>query len=44
MWDSVQAVCSYLRGIMTSTALFEGIGVGKGASRRASSVCCLALR
>jgi hypothetical protein len=27
-WDSVQAVCSYLRGILASKAMFEGVGVG----------------
>lgn len=29
-WDTVQALCSYLRGILTTKAILEGSGVGSG--------------
>ncbi len=29
-WDTVQALCSYLRGILTTKAILEGVGVGSG--------------
>lgn len=28
-WDSAQAVCSYVRGVLTSQAILVGIGVGR---------------
>lgn len=28
-WDTVQASCSYLRGILATQAIFEGVGVGR---------------
>jgi hypothetical protein len=31
-WDTVQALCSYLRGILTTKAILEGSGVGSGSS------------
>ena len=31
-WDSLQAMCSYLRGILATKALLEGVGVGNGRS------------
>jgi 2-keto-3-deoxy-6-phosphogluconate aldolase len=30
-WDSVQALCSYVRGMLTSQALLTGVGVGRAA-------------
>lgn len=29
-WDTVQALCSYLRGVLTTKAILEGSGVGSG--------------
>lgn len=31
-WDTVQALCSYLRGVLTTKALLEGSGVGSRES------------
>eukprot|EP00753_Platysulcus_tardus_P008664 PLAT16156.1.p1 GENE.PLAT16156.1~~PLAT16156.1.p1 ORF type:complete len:458 (-),score=148.25 PLAT16156.1:74-1423(-) len=28
-WDTLQALCSYLRGILTTQAILEGVGVGQ---------------
>ena len=28
-WDSIQALCSYVRGMICSQAILQGIGVGK---------------
>lgn len=30
VWDTVQALCSYLRGILTTKSILEGTGVGSG--------------
>ena len=38
-WDSVQALCSYVRGMLTSQALLAGVGVGRVV--RAQSCCIL---
>lgn len=29
VWDSTQAMCSYVRGMLTSQAILVGIGVGR---------------
>lgn len=29
VWDSTQAICSYVRGMLTSQAILVGIGVGR---------------
>ena len=29
LWDSIQAICSYIRGILTSQAMLTGVGVGQ---------------
>lgn len=29
VWDSAQATCSYIRGMLTSQAILVGIGVGR---------------
>ena len=29
VWDTVQAICSYVRGMLSTKALLEGIGVGE---------------
>ena len=31
LWDSIQAVCSYVRGILSSQAMLTGVGVGQQA-------------
>ena len=31
IYDTLQALCSYLRGILATQAVFEGIGVGSSA-------------
>jgi len=36
-WDSVQALCSYVRGMLTSQALLTGVGVGRAARPRAAA-------
>eukprot|EP00466_Bigelowiella_natans_P013012 jgi/Bigna1/87403/estExt_fgenesh1_pg.C_200033 len=28
-WDTIQALCSYLRGVLATKAWFEGVGVGR---------------
>ena len=30
VWDTVQAICSYLRSILATRAILEGVGVGNG--------------
>ncbi|KAJ1621916.1 root UVB sensitive family, partial [Pavlovales sp. CCMP2436] len=38
-WDTLQALCSYLRGILTTTAILEASGVGReSASPLAAAV------
>ncbi|BDA41824.1 RUS1 family protein C16orf58 homolog [Coccomyxa sp. Obi] len=32
IWDSIQALCSYVRGMICSNAILTGIGVGKEAA------------
>ncbi|EIE25577.1 DUF647-domain-containing protein [Coccomyxa subellipsoidea C-169] len=32
IWDSIQALCSYVRGMICSNAILTGIGVGKQAT------------
>lgn len=29
MWDTLQALCSYIRGLLSSQAILKGVGVGK---------------
>ncbi len=36
-WDTVQALCSYLRGILTTKAILEGSGVGSEAASALSA-------
>ena len=49
MWDTVQAVSSYVRGMLSSQAVMTGIGVGKevracgGGANGASHVRCVAV-
>lgn len=31
-WDTVQAICSYLRGVLATQALMKGVGVGNTAA------------
>ena len=31
MWDTLQGMCTYLRSILATRALLEGVGVGNGA-------------
>ena len=33
LWDSIQAICSYVRGILSSQAMLTGVGVGQQASQ-----------
>lgn len=38
-WDTVQAMCSYLRGVLATRALLAGVGVGKeGATALAATL------
>lgn len=37
IWDTVQALCSYLRGILTTKAILEGSGVGSEAASALSA-------
>ncbi|CAE8624414.1 unnamed protein product [Polarella glacialis] len=38
-WDTVQAMCSYLRGVLATQALLRGVGVGKeGATALAATI------
>ena len=36
LWDSTQALCSYVRGMLTSQAILAGIGVGE----QVCAPCC----
>lgn len=38
IWDTVQAACSYVRGMLTAQALLTGIGVGDSSATAASAV------
>lgn len=44
LWDSIQAVCSYVRGILTSQAMLAGVGVGQQAATPLSAVFQFFLR
>lgn len=33
MWNSVQAISSYVRGVLSSHAVFKGVGVGSQVMR-----------
>lgn len=37
-WDTVQALCSYLRGILSMKAILEGLGVGKTEATASAAV------
>lgn len=37
-WDTVQALCSYLRGILSMKAILEGLGVGKSEATASGAV------
>lgn len=37
-WDSVQALCSYIRGMLTSQALLVGVGMGQKAANPTAAV------
>ncbi|KAG2490919.1 hypothetical protein HYH03_010832 [Edaphochlamys debaryana] len=37
-WDTVQALCSYVRGMLTSAAIMRGVGVGEQASTPLAAV------
>ena len=32
MWDSIQGICSYLRGVLTTRSVLQGAGVGSATS------------
>ena len=36
-WDTAQAMCSYLRGILATQAILDGVGVGDGTKTVASA-------
>ncbi len=36
-WDTAQAMCSYLRGILATQAILDGMGVGDGTKTVASA-------
>ncbi|KAK9800835.1 hypothetical protein WJX73_006543 [Symbiochloris irregularis] len=38
IWDSIQALCSYVRGMLTSQALLQGVGMGKEAATPTAAV------
>lgn len=44
LWDSIQAVCSYVRGILSSQAMLTGVGVGQQAATPLSAVFQFFLR
>ena len=44
LWDSVQALCSYVRGMLTSQAMLVGIGLGKEAASPTAAVFNFLLR
>ena len=44
VWDSVQALCSYVRGMLTSQAMLVGIGLGKEAASPTAAVFNFLLR
>lgn len=37
-WDTIQALCSYLRGILSMKAILEGLGVGKSEATAGGAV------
>jgi hypothetical protein len=43
-WDTVQALCSYLRGILATAALMEGIGVGSESATPLAAAITWVLR
>lgn len=44
VWDSVQGVCSYVRGMLSSQAILQGVGVGRSAATTSSAVFHFFLR
>ena len=38
VWDSVQGLCSYIRGMLSSQAILRGIGVGNTSATTGSAV------
>lgn len=36
-WDSLQALCSYVRGVLSSNALLTGVGVGTSSASALSA-------
>eukprot|EP01050_Picozoa_sp_SAG11_P003407 SAG11_NODE_192_length_12931_cov_5.747682_1_plen_120_part_00 len=44
MWDTIQAMCSYLRGVLATQALLEGVGVGKEDATSQAAVMTWVLR
>ena len=38
VWDSVQGLCSYIRGMLSSQAILRGIGVGNTSATAGSAV------
>ena len=44
IWDTLQAVCSYLRGILCTQAVLTGVGVGDSAKTAASATVQWVLR
>ncbi|GLI67372.1 hypothetical protein VaNZ11_011551 [Volvox africanus] len=44
MWDTIQALSSYVRGVLTSQAILKGVGVGQQASSPLAAVFTFFLR
>ncbi len=44
VWDSLQGLCSYVRGMLSSHAILRGVGVGDTAATPISAVCHFFMR
>ncbi len=44
IWDTVQAMCSYLRGMLCTQAILLGVGVGNSHASAASAAVQWVLR
>lgn len=44
LWDSIQGLCSYVRGMLSSQAILKGVGVGDTAATTSSAIFHFFLR
>ncbi len=44
MWDTIQALCSYVRGVLSSNALLTGVGVGSTTANALSATAAFVVK